>query len=147
MPKVRFNRGQAIMMSETEFMRYISAFNSGDCTKYRAYYSPSIKFRNGAGAELKGPDAIVSYYEALKGRISRQIEVRAVVTGETALCAALHSCFDIVASRERFAGELLGSGDKVLLDSIALYELEDNRFIRIGAKSIRRQIIRLGDAE
>ncbi len=130
------------MMSETDFMRYISAFNAGDSDAYRAYYAPSIAFRNGAGAKLEGPDAIISYYEALKGRISRQIEVRGVVKGQTALCAALHSCFHVLTPREHFAGAWLGTGDKVLLDSIALYELKDGQFILINATSIARQVIR-----
>ena len=134
------------MMSETEFKRYISAFNTGDSTKYRLYYSPSIAFRNGAGVELEGPNAIISYYEALRGRIARTMEVRCVIAGEMALCAALHSRFEILSPSEEFAGQTLSKGDRVLLDSMALYELEDGRFARINAKSISRQIIRAGEA-
>ncbi len=134
------------MMSETDFMRYISAFNRGDSEEYGSYYSPSIAFRNGAGAELEGPDAIISYYEALKGRIARKMEVRCVIAGEMAICAALHSRFEILSPSEEFAGQTLSKGDRVLLDSMALYELQDGRFARIGAKSIARQIIPAGEA-
>ena len=134
------------MLSEIEFMRYISAFNAGDCAAYRAFYAPTIEFRNGAGAVLSGPDAIVCYYEGLKGRIARTMEVEALVPGETALCAALASQFEIVSASEEFAGTTLARGDRVLLKSVALYELEGSRFARIAARSISRQIVRAGDA-
>ena len=134
------------MMNEADFMRYISAFNSGDSERYGSYYSPSITFRNGAGAELEGPRAIISYYEAFKGRIARTMEVRCVIPGEKSLCAALHSRFEILSPSEEFAGQTLSKGDSVMLNSMALYELEGGRFTRINAKSISRQIIRAGEA-
>lgn len=134
------------MLSEQEFMRYISAFNEGDSETYGSFYAPTIAFRNGAGDRLEGPDAIIAYYEALKGRIARRMEVRAVVAGETALCAALHSRFEILSPGEHFAGQDLSKGDAVLLDSMALYELEGARFARIEATSISRRILRAGEA-
>ncbi|OJW57083.1 MAG: hypothetical protein BGO57_03220 [Sphingomonadales bacterium 63-6] len=133
------------MLSEHEFMRYISAFNAGDSETYGSFYAPSIAFRNGAGAQLQGPDAVIAYYEALKGRIARRMEVRAVIPGEHSLCAALHSRFEILSASEPFAGEVLEKGDAVLLDSMALYELEGARIARIEAKSLSRQIIRAGE--
>ncbi|MCB5426426.1 nuclear transport factor 2 family protein [Altererythrobacter sp. CC-YST694] len=133
------------MLSEHEFMRYISAFNAGDSETFGAFYAPSIAFRNGAGAQLQGPAAVIAYYEALKGRIARQMEVRAVIPGEHALCAALHSRFEILSASEPFANEVLKKGDAVLLDSMALYELEGTRIARIEARSLSRRIIRAAE--
>jgi hypothetical protein len=106
----------------------------------------TLDLRNGAGARLEGPQAIIAYYEALKGRIARVMEVQAVIAGENALCAALHSRFEILSPEEDFAGEKLTRGDAVLLDSIALYEVDAGRFTRIEAASLARRIIRLGEA-
>jgi hypothetical protein len=134
------------MLSEQDFKRYVSAFNRGDAAAYGAFYAPSIIFRNGAGARLEGPQAIIAYYEALKGRIARIMEVQAVIAGENALCAALHSRFEILSPEEDFAGEKLTRGDAVLFDSMALYEVDAGRFTRIEAASLARRIIRLGEA-
>ena len=130
------------MFTEDDFMRYVAAFNLGDSQAYGSFYAPSIIFENGAGARLQGPAAIVGYYEALKGRIARKMEVRAVIASGAALCAALHSRFEILSAAEEFAGQTLHEGDIVLLDSMALYELEGRRFASIQARSLSRQIVR-----
>ncbi|WP_264940968.1 nuclear transport factor 2 family protein [Sphingomonas caeni] len=127
------------------FEQYIAAFNAGDAEAYARFYAPDIRFRNGAGAELTGPAAIIDYYQSLKDSLSRTIEVKALAHGERAFAAALASRFTILADGVRFAGELLGRGDQVHLESIALYELEDGRFTRIEATTLTRRIARHGD--
>lgn len=131
------------MFSEEDFLRYVAAFNLGDTLVYGSFYAPSIIFQNGAGARLQSAKAIIDYYEAFKGRIARKMEVRAVIVSEKALCAALHSRFEIRSETEEFSGETLGRGDVVLLESMAMYELEGDRFASIQARSISRQIVRV----
>jgi len=128
------------------FGQYIAAFNAGDAASYARYYAPDIRFRNGAGTELTGPDAIVDYYRTFAGSVSRTIEVKALADGERAFAAALASRFTILADGVRFAGEVLAAGDQVHLESIALYELEDDRFVRIEATTLARRIERQGAA-
>lgn len=127
------------------FEQYIAAFNAGDAEAYSRFYATGVCFRNGAGAELVGPAAIADYYESLKGSLSRVIEVKAVAWGDRAFAAALSSRFTILADGVRFAGELLNARDQVLLDSIALYELEDDRLARIEATTLTRHIVRHGE--
>lgn len=127
------------------FEQYIAAFNAGDAESYARFYAPDIRFRNGAGAELAGIAAIVDYYQSLKQSMSRSIEVKALAQGERSLAAALTSCFMILAEGVRFAGEMLGTGDRVHLESIALYELENGLFARIDATTLSRRIARHGD--
>lgn len=133
------------MLGQAEFSNYVAAFNAGDSAAYGWFYAPDIRFRNGAGVELSGPEAIISYYEALKGRIDRVMEVVEVVDGERALCAALRSRFEIRSESEFFAGSSLARGDQVLLESLALYELEGDKFARIAAKTLSRRILRAGE--
>ena len=128
------------------FGQYIAAFNAGDVDSYARYYAPDIRFRNGAGTELTGPDAIVDHYRSLAGSLSRTIEVKALADGERAFAAALSSLFTILADGVRFAGEVLNAGDQVHLESVALYELEDARFARIEATTLTRRIERQGAA-
>ena len=127
------------------FEQYIAAFNAGDAEVYARFYAPDVRFRNGAGVELTGPAAIVDYYQSLKKSTSRTIEVKAVAWGEQAFAAALASRFTILTDGFRFAGEILGPGDRVYLESIALYELENGQFARIEATTLARRIERHGD--
>lgn len=128
------------------FEQYIAAFNAGDADSYARFYAPGVRFRNGAGTELAGPAAIVDHYRSLAGSVARTIEVKALADGEHAIAAALASRFTILADGVRFAGEVLGAGDQVHLESIALYELEDGRFARIEATTLTRRIERHGAA-
>ena len=128
------------------FGQYIAAFNAGDATSYARYYAPDVRFRNGAGTELTGPDAIVDHYRSFAGSLLRTIEVKALADGERAFAAALASRFTILADNVHFAGDVLDAGDQVHLESIALYELEDGRFVRIDATTLTRRIERQGAA-
>jgi uncharacterized protein (TIGR02246 family) len=135
-----------IMSHADMFGQYIVAFNAGDAASYARYYAPDVRFRNGAGTELIGPDAIVEHYRSFAASISRTIEVKALADGERAFAAVLASRFTILADGVRFAGEVLDAGDQVHLESIALYELEDDRFVRIEATTLARRIERQGAA-
>jgi hypothetical protein len=135
-----------IMSHADMFGQYIAAFNAGDATSYARYYAPDVRFRNGAGTELTGPDAIVDHYRSLAGSLSRTIEVKALADGERAFAAALASRFTILADGVRLAGEVLDAGDQLHLESIALYEVEDDRFVRIEATTLMRRIERQGAA-
>lgn len=125
------------------FEQYIAAFNAGDATSYGRFYAPDIVFRNGAGATLSGAAAVIAYYDNLKSAMSRVIEVRGVVEGSCALSAALASRFTILADGTPFAGERLSRGDRVSIESIALYEFGGDRFARIVAETLSRRIERL----
>ena len=95
-----------------------------------------------AGVELVGARAIVDYYETLKPLMAREIEIRGITEAEVSLAAALRSRFVILANGVPFAGELLDAGDRVLIESIALYELENEKFVRVESRTIERQIER-----
>lgn len=123
------------------FEQYIAAFNSGDSAAYAGFYAPGVVFRNGAGVSLTGPKAIVDYYAGLKSSMRRKLEVRGVAEGECCLAAALASQFTILEPG-LFFGEMLGPGDEVELESIALYELAGAQFARIEATTLSRRIRR-----
>ncbi len=124
------------------FEQYIAAFNAGDTDGYARFYAPQIRFRNGASTELVGPAAIVDYYRSFSGRMSRVIEVRAVAWGERAFAAALASRFTVLADKVPLGGGMLGAGDRVHLESMALYELDGAQFARIEATTLTRRIER-----
>lgn len=130
------------MTATSMYEDYIRAFNAGDSQAYARYYADDAVLVNGAGNTLRGARAIVQFYESLKDRMRREIEVQGIVEGRGCLAAALRSRFEIIAEDTSFAGQSLGRGDQVDLRSVALYEYEEGRFDRIQATTIERRILR-----
>lgn len=132
------------MSAEPMFREYIEAFNAGDGTTFTRFYAPDAVLINGAGITLHGPAAIAEFYDELKARMQRRIEVLGLVEGRETLAAALRSIFEAFVDGVPFAGHVLDAGDRVILRSIALYELEGGKFKRIKARTLDRQIVRAG---
>ena len=124
------------------FSHYVDAFNAGDAAAYSRFYAPDIVFRNGAGTALVGARAIVEYYARFRQSIERVMAVEALICADTCLAAALASRFTILENRTSFANDLLDAGDRVEINSIALYELVEGKFASINATTLRRKIIR-----
>jgi hypothetical protein len=128
------------------FRRYVDAFNAGDHVAYSRFYAPDIVFGNGAGAALIGAPAVVEYYARFRQSIGRVMTVEAVICADTCLAAALASRFTILKDRTSFANEVLDAGDRVEINSMALYELVEGKFASINATTLRRKIIRKENA-
>lgn len=137
-------RGKSAVSAKPMFREYIEAFNSGSGADYARFYARDAILINGAGDKLQGPAAIVEFYDEFKERAKRRIEVLGLVEGRDTLAAALQSTFEVVGDGLSFAGEVLDTGDRVLLRSIALYELEGGKFKRIQAQTLDRKIMRAG---
>ena len=130
------------MPSEAAFRSYIQAFNRHDRAAYTAHYAPEIVLTNGAGTRLEGRAQIADFYDALKDKVRRQIEIVGVVSGENALAAALRSEFEVLADGTEWSGQMLARGDRVRIESMALYEFSGDLFRSITATTLRREIIR-----
>ena len=130
------------MTATSMYEDYIRAFNAGDSRAYSRYYADDVVLVNGGGNTLRGARAIIEFYEELKCRMRREIEVQGIVEGHGCLAAALRSRFEIIAEDTSFAGQILGPGDQVDLRSVALYEHEEGRFNRIQATTIERRLLR-----
>lgn len=128
------------------FSQYVDAFNAGDDVAYSRFYAPDIVFRNGAGAALVGARAIVEYYARFRQSIERVMAVEAVICADTCLAAALASRFTILKDGTSFANDVFDAGDRVEINSMALYELVEGRFASINATTLRRRIIRKENA-
>jgi ketosteroid isomerase-like protein len=126
------------------FREYIEAFNSGSGADYARFYASDAILTNGAGDKLHGPAAIVEFYDELKKYAKRRIEVLGLIEGRDTLSAALQSTFEVTSDGFSFAGQILDAGDRVLLRSFALYELEGDKFKRIQAQTLDRKILRAG---
>lgn len=130
------------MLTADDLARYVDAFNRGDEAAYGAFYAPDVRFRNGGGTALVRREAILAHYRGLRQRMDRVMRVRAVSVGETALAAALESTFEAKVDGVLLAGETLARGDRLELESIALYECEGDRFVRVNATTVRHRVLR-----
>jgi uncharacterized protein (TIGR02246 family) len=125
--------------------RYVAAFNAGDTAGYAACYAPDVVLVNGAGQELRGPEAITRFYGALRGKVARQLVVEGVVEGSDCIAAALRSRFEALEDGVAVGQSVLDRGDLFHLRSMALYEIEHGLFRRIQATSLERTIVRKGE--
>lgn len=125
--------------------RYVAAFNRGDHAAYAACYAPDVVLVNGAGHELHGPAAITAFYDAMRGRADRVLQVEGVVEGHDCIAAALRSQFVALVDGVELGGQVLERGDRFALRSMALYEIKNGLFERIQATSLERTIIRKGE--
>ena len=55
--------------------RYVAAFNAGDTAGYAACYAPDVVLVNGAGQDLRGPEAITQFYAGLRGKVAHELVV------------------------------------------------------------------------
>jgi hypothetical protein len=124
------------------FEQYITAFNAHDSATYSSFYAPDVVLRNGAGTTLTGAEAIVAYYTSLRSTLQRTIKIKGFVAGANNFAAMLSSQFAVIAPSVHFAGQELVAGDRVLIESIALYELRGSCFAAISAETINRNIMR-----
>ncbi len=126
---------------------YVDAFNRGDTAAYGAFYAPDVTLRNGRGMVLSGPAEILAFYSALRASVARVMRIQAVIEGHDCIAASLASCFTALEDGVDFSGDMLAAGDRVEIESMALYELEGGKFRRINATTIKRNILRKGESE
>ncbi len=125
--------------------RYVAAFNAGDSAVYAACYAPDVVLVNGAGHELHGPEAIIAFYAAMRGKTDRELVVEGVVEGRDSIAAALRSRFVALEDGVAVGSSVLDTGDAFHLRSMALYEVDNGLFKRIQATSLERTVIRKGE--
>lgn len=134
------------MAADAEMLQtYIAAFNRGDTATYAAFYADDVVLCNGGGTVLRGRDAITAFYSGVRQRLDRTIEVEGVIAGDNAMTALLRSEFTALEDAVELGGSLLNRGDRMLLRSMALYELVDSKFQAIRAISLERRFLRQGE--
>lgn len=135
------------MSAVPDLAAYVEAFNRGDDEVYGAFYAPDVVLRNGGGTMLEGREAILDFYASVRLRLHRVMELRAVLVGNECLAAALASTFTALEDDVPLAGEVLATGDRLMLESMALYQTADGRFTSIEATTLRHAVKRKDPAQ
>ncbi len=130
------------MSAVPDLAAYVEAFNRGDDEVYGAFYAPNVVLSNGGGTVLEGRKAILDFYAGVRLRLHRVMELRAVLVGKDCLAAALASTFTALEDDVPLAGEVLAAGDRLMLESMALYQTVDGRFISIESTTLSHAVKR-----
>jgi ketosteroid isomerase-like protein len=123
-----------------EFAAYIDAFNRGDYIRYSAYYDPEVVLVTGGHHELRGPQAICDFYQSVRAQTQRTVHVRNLVCVPGRIAAELESEFLALQDIPDFTAGPMKKGERMFLHTVVLYEVGDERFVRIRSASLRKQL-------
>ena len=133
------------MSAEDALMRfraYIAAFNRGDFDAVTANYTDDVELVNGAGARLVGKQAIVDFYHKVRADTDRTIEIVECFADDDGVAADLKSEFVATRDAPDFPSGPMAKGDRLRINSFALYTLRDGKFAQIKAGAHKREWIR-----
>jgi hypothetical protein len=126
------------------FRDYIAAFNRHDYAALTSYYHPGVVLVIGNGTQLEGRQAIVDFYGQVNDATTREIEIVQAFADGDVLAAELRSEFLALRDAPDFTSGPMARGDRLFINSFALYDLRDGLYARIRAAVFRREWRRVG---
>jgi len=124
-------------MSRERFMAYIDAFNRNDPV-YADYYAKDVVLVIAGNTELRGPQAIKDFYRGVKTQTTRTIQVNRFVSTPERIAVELQSEFLALEDAPDFTAGPMKKGDRIFINTFALYELRDGLFSRIRSAVFRK---------
>lgn len=123
------------------FAAYIDAFNRDDYAAFGDYYTEDVVLVVAGVKELRGKQAIFDFYKDVKAKTRRTISIVQAFSDERGLAAELASEFLAVEDTPDFPSRPLRAGDRMRINTFALYELTGGRYSRIRSATFRRTFI------
>jgi len=127
-------------LSPAEFASYIDAFNRNDYAQFVAYYTPEVTLVIAGKHELHGREAILDFYRSVKATTRRTITVKRLITTPHSIAAELESEFLALQDLPEFAAGAMRKGERIFINTVVLYDLEDGRFSRIRSAELRKTL-------
>jgi hypothetical protein len=124
--------------SEALLAEYIATYNRADFEGLATFYTADVHLVIGNGVTLVGSRAIVDFYSAMVGKASRTIEVLQCIAEGDLIAAELESEFLALENFPDFPSGAMSKGDRLYINSFALYERRQDRFTRIRTAVFRR---------
>ena len=122
-------------MTEEDFRGYVAAFNAGDYDGFGRFYADDVVFELGGAMKLVGRDAILDFYRGVKAHIHEVVTPLDVVVTPTRLAMYCRTTFECFVDWPEFPIRPVKAGEAWEVETIALYELENDRFRHIrGAR-------------
>jgi hypothetical protein len=122
-------------MTEDEFRSYVAAFNANDFAGFGRFYADDVVFELGAMKRIDGREAILSFYREVKAHIVEVVTPLDVIVTPTRIAMHCRTTFDTFVDWPDFEIWPTRAGDSRTVETIAMYEVADNRFTHIrGAR-------------
>lgn len=119
--------------------RYMDAFNRGDYETLVQFYHQDIVLVIANGVELKGKAAIVDFYRGTTAKTRRTISIIDAFGQDDRIAAELESEFLAIEDFPDFTSGPMRKGDRLYINTFAIYELRDRQFFRIRSALFRRE--------
>jgi ketosteroid isomerase-like protein len=124
------------VVTEADFRAYIAAFNRSDFDGFSRFYADDIHF-SGRAAQLRGRDAIVSFYRAVRARLNETIKIHAVVMDGRNIVADIETELHALEDWPDFPTGAFVRGETRRSQNFIWYDVEGGRFSRIRSAHYR----------
>ena len=122
-------------MTEDDFRRYVNGFNEGDFEGFGQFYADDVVFELGAMKKIVGRENILDFYRGVKAHIVEVVIPLEVIVTPTRIAMYCRTTFDTFADWPDFEIWPTMKGDHREVETIAFYEVENDRFTHIrGAR-------------
>ncbi|HSG34318.1 MAG TPA: nuclear transport factor 2 family protein [Sphingomonadaceae bacterium] len=122
-------------MTEDEFRSYVAAFNANDFEGFGRFYADDVVFELGAMKRIDGREAILDFYRAVKAHITEVVTPLDVIVTPSRIAMYCRTSFDTFKDWPDFEIWPTMAGDSRVVETIAWYEVENDRFTHIrGAR-------------
>ena len=122
-------------MTEDEFRGYVAAFNANDFDGFGRFYADDVVFELGGRKRIDGRENILAFYREVKARITEVVEPLDVIVTPTRIAMYCRTTFDTFEDWPDFEIWPTKAGDRRVVETIAFYEVADDRFTHIrGAR-------------
>ena len=122
-------------MTEDDFRAYIEAFNANDFEGFGRFYADNVIFELGAMKRIDGRENILDFYREDKAHITEVVTPLDVIVSRSRIAMHCHTTFETFKDWPDFEIWPTMAGDTREVETIAMYEIEDDRFTHIrGAR-------------
>lgn len=123
-------------MTRDDFAAYVAAFNRNDYLGFGRWYHDDIIVEL-PGRTLRGREAVLDFYRAVKARIRETLAIGQVVLDADGIAAELDTEFHCLADAPDFVVRPMLAGETIRLVSFVLYRLRDGRIAHIRSARFR----------
>ena len=122
-------------MTEEDFRSYVAAFNEGNFGGFGRFYADNVIFELGAMKRIVGRNNILDFYRGVKAHIVEVVTPLEVIVTPTRIAMYCRTTFDTFEDWPDFEIWPTRKGDHREVETIALYEVENDQFTHIrGAR-------------
>ena len=122
-------------MTEEDFRSYVAAFNEGNFGGFGRFYADNVIFELGAMKRIVGRNNILDFYRGVKAHIVEVVTPLEVIVTPTRIAMYCRTTFDTFEDWPDFEIWPTHKGDHREVETIALYEVENDQFTHIrGAR-------------